>query len=236
MDNTYTIIPDFLLDYDLSLAETVALAVIYGFCQDGGSDFHGSYSYLARKCKVTRSWVVKIINSLVEKGLISKEVKEVGDVKSCSFRVTFGGGVENTPGVVYKIHQGGVENTPGGGVESTPNNIYIENIDDNIKKEIYKEKFNFLSALIFIGVSKETAQEWLQVRKTKRLTNTKIAFERIRDEILKTGRSAEDCIRLSVENSWGGFKAGWMPPEREEIWHGDMDDYVKKLKEDGTLK
>ena len=126
MDKTYTIIPDFMLDFDLNMTETVALAVIYGFCQDGKSDFHGSYTYLARKCKVTRSWAVKIMNHLVRKGLVSKVVTEKNGVKSCSFRYK-GGSVDNTP-VVKKLHQGSVESTPGGSVESTPNNISNENI------------------------------------------------------------------------------------------------------------
>ena len=131
MDKTYTIIPDFMLDYDLNMTEIVALAVIYGFCQDGKSDFHGSYNYLARKCKCTRSWAVKIINNLINQGYVEKEVSEDNGVKSCTLRTTFRGGVENTP-VVYKVHGGGVESVQGGGVENTPNNKYIDN------KEIIK--------------------------------------------------------------------------------------------------
>lgn len=121
MDKTYTIIPDFMLDYDLSITETVALAVVYGFCQDGESDFHGSYNYIARKCKVTRSWAVKIMNGLIAKGLVSKVVTEKNGVKYCSFRIVKGS-VETTP-PVQKLHRGGVETTPGGSVETTPNNI-----------------------------------------------------------------------------------------------------------------
>lgn len=94
---------------------------------------------------------------------------------------------------------------------------------------ISQEKFSFLNALIAAGVSRKTAEQWLQVRKTKRLTNTEIAFERIADEIAKAGRPAEDCVRLAVENSWGGFKAEWMPaPEpvtgRVQSW----EDYKKE--------
>ena len=52
--DTYTIIPDSFLDLDLTLTEAVILSVIHGFCQDGESDFHGSYAYLARKAKIQR--------------------------------------------------------------------------------------------------------------------------------------------------------------------------------------
>ena len=206
MDNTYTIIPDFLLDYDLTLSETVALAVIYGFCQDGESDFHGSYSYLARKCRCSRQWAIEIVASLVKKGLVQKEVTESKGVKSCSYRVTFRGSQESLP-PVKKVDRGSQE--------SLPNNISIENIKE--KKDI---KFNFLSALKSLGVSDEVAHAWMQVRKTKRATNTEIAFTSIKKEIEKSGRKADDCIRHAVEQSWSGFKADWMPkqPVKRETW------------------
>lgn len=227
--DTYTIIPDSFLDLDLTLTETVVLSVIHGFCQDGESDFHGSYNYLARKAKLTRSWAIKLVNDLVRKGMIRKEVRDVNGVKSVSLRTSFGGGVENTP-PVYKLHRGSVENTLGGGVENTPNNIDIEN-KEKIKKTPISP-FDFVSALRSLGVTDQLAREWAQVRKTKRLTNTRTAYDNIAREIAKTGRSAEDCVRMAVENSWGGFKAEWVPGTRaREI--EDIDETLRRLN-DGT--
>ena len=208
MDKTYTIIPDFLLDYDLTLSETVALAVIYGFCQDGESDFHGSYSYLARKCKVTRRRIIKIVAHLESLGLIQKEVSEVKGVKSCSIR---------------SIVKGSEQSSPVGSEQSSPNNISIENINE--KKDI---KFNFLSALKSLGVSDEVARDWMAVRKTKRATNTKTAFDRIKTEIDKSGRTADECIRIAVEKSWQGFQADWLPAKKDyTVWHGTMAEYLR---------
>ena len=237
MDKTYTIIPDFLLDYDLSLVETVALSVIYGFCQDGKSDFHGSYTYLARKTKLTRRGIINVVSRLEEKGLVIKETREYGGVKFTTMRANIGG--ENGSPVVNEIHRGSERRSLGGSEHGSPNNIDIEKKEDNKrKKDIYisQERFDFLASLRSLGVSKETAEEWLQVRKTKRLTNTRIAFDRIADEISRSGRSAEDCIRTSVENSWGGFKAEWMPPKKEEVWHGTMEEYLEECYRNGTLK
>ena len=223
MDKTYTIIPDFMLDLDLSITETVALAVVYGFCQDGESDFHGSYNYIARKCKVTRSWAVKIMNGLIEKGLVSKVVTENNGVKSCSFRIVKGSIETTLP--VQKIHQGSVETTPGGSVETTPNNISIENIKDN--KDI-STSFNFLKALMDLGVTEEVARAWMQVRKHQRATNTKIAFDKIKSEIAKSGRPADDCIRTAVEKSWRGFQADWLPKEARR--YETMEQILARLK------
>ena len=86
----------------------------------------------------------------------------------------------------------------------------IENeidIDNNIKK------FSFLKELLSIGVERKIAEEWIKVRKNKKLTQTETAFRKTKAEIDKSGRSANDCITLCVERSWGGFKAEWI--ERE---------------------
>lgn len=231
MDKTYTIIPDFLLDYDLTLTEVVVLSVIHGFCQDGESDFHGSYNYLARKAKLTRSWAIKIVDKLVDKGLVRKETREANGVRFLSLRSSLEGGVENTP-VVYKIHRGGVENTLGGGVENTPNIIDIENIDKR-KNNPLISPFDFLKALRDLGVTEQLAREWMAVRKTKRLTNTRTAFDQIAREIAKTGRPATDCVRLAVENSWGGFKAEWMKHETQHVTLDNLDETIRRLN-DGT--
>lgn len=79
------------------------------------------------------------------------------------------------------------------------------NIEDNSKPK----SFPFKNALIEIGVSKEVAEAWMQVRKNKRATNTEIAFKAIKKEINKSGLTPEQAIQVAVENSWSGFKAEW---------------------------
>lgn len=92
--------------------------------------------------------------------------------------------------------------------------------------------FDFVRALRELGVTDQLAREWAQVRKTKRLTNTRTAYDNIAREIAKTGRTAEDCVRMAVENSWGGFKAEWVPDTRaREI--EDIDETLRRLN-DGT--
>ena len=75
------------------------------------------------------------------------------------------------------------------------------------------KKFSFLKELLSIGVERKIAEEWIKVRKNKKLTQTETAFRRTKAEIDKSGRNANDCITLCVERSWGGFKAEWV--ERE---------------------
>lgn len=137
MDKTYTIIPDFMLDFNLNLTETIALAVIYGFCQDGKSDFHGSYSYLARKCKVQRRQAIRVVSKLIDKGYVKKSVQTINGVQFCSFKTIIEGSVKMTPPVTLE-HLGSDIITSGGSVKMTPNNINKEN------KEIIKRGGTFV--------------------------------------------------------------------------------------------
>ena len=117
MDKTYTIIPDFMLDYDLTITETIALAVIYGFSQDGRSNFHGSYSYLARKCKCSRQWAIEVVSSLIKKGYVSKKTKETNGVQTIYLRALVGGQENTLP----------VNSVDRGSQVSLPNNKDIDN-------------------------------------------------------------------------------------------------------------
>lgn len=85
--------------------------------------------------------------------------------------------------------------------------------DIDIENEYNIKKFSFLKELLSIGVERNIAEEWIKVRKNKKLTQTETAFRKTKAEIDKSGRNANDCITLCVERSWGGFKAEWI--ERE---------------------
>ena len=85
--------------------------------------------------------------------------------------------------------------------------------DGQQKKDVYKEdsgKFNFKKAFINIGVDEKIVFDWLLVRKTKKAANTETAFNSIKNEIEKSGLSANECIKIAAEKSWQGFKADWI--------------------------
>ena len=93
-----------------------------------------------------------------------------------------------------------------------------QRINKNTEKErsinTSKEKeFSFRTFLIDAGVSADTADQWLEVRKAKKMTNSALALKATLAEIAKSGHSAEDCIRECVIRSWGGFKAEWLARE-----------------------
>lgn len=60
------------------------------------------------------------------------------------------------------------------------------------------------------GVDPKLADEYMAVRKAKKLTNTETALVAIGSEIEKTPLTFPDAIKLCVERSWGGFKKSWL--------------------------
>ena len=88
-----------------------------------------------------------------------------------------------------------------------------DNDSDNdilLEKETKSKRFNFKNELIGLGVDKNIASDWLKVRKSKKATNSKTAFEGLITEIEKSKLSANECIRIATERSWAGFNHKWI--------------------------
>lgn len=204
-------------DLGLTGSALMVYAIVYGFSQDGESRFSGGHKYIMDWCGCSKCTARRLLQSLTDEGLIEREdVGRNGQVVQ-SYRVapTPLKLIGETPRKLIAPPSQIDRGTPR---KIDPININIENIKENINKNT--KAFDFLEALKSIGVSESVARDWLAVRKTKRATNTKTAFERIKAEIAKSGRSADECIRTAAEKSWQGFQADWMPrvPERRESW------------------
>ena len=178
--------------------ELIVYAVINGFSQNGNGSFHGSLAALQEMCGISsRHTIIDILKSLMDKGLINKTEVTLNGVKNISYSVC----AKIAQGGVQKLHRGCAENA----------HIYIKDI--NISPAEINNKgmrFDFKKSLIEIGVSPEVADDWMQVRKAKRASNTETAFRRIKNEIDKSGLSANECITIAVARSWQGFQADWV--------------------------
>lgn len=173
---------------DLSWNEKILLMEIDSFTAKG-KDCYISDDYISRLLNVNLTYANKLLSSLIKKGYVIK--------------TRFDGRrryVESRAALQKSADLGCKE------MQHTNDNIPIE--ED--KSSSNKNRFDFRAALKGIGVTEEVIDAWLAVRKTKRATNSKIAFEKVEREIAKTGRSADDCIRIAVENSWQGFAAEWL--------------------------
>lgn len=209
----YITIQEWMLELGIGGNDLLAYALVWGFCQDGKSCFKGSYDYLTKWLGCSRRTVFDVLARLEERGLIRKETTEVNGVRFCNLYALIPEECNFCTGGVNSA-QGSADSALGGGANSAPHNNSKHNAIANSDNNTPLPPFDFYKALINAGVTPETAEAWLQVRKAKRSVNSELAFRETMKEVRKSGRSAEECIRFSAARSWAGFMAQWL--EREE--------------------
>lgn len=127
------------------------------------------------------------------------------------------GGLNGTGEVKNRYHQEQSQANASYRKQSQPINNKELNINNKTQEESTEKNppppsFNFKSELLFLGVTEQTASDFMTVRKQKKATNTQTAFSKIKAEVNKAvadGVTAEDCIKMAVENSWQGFSYEW---------------------------
>ena len=191
-------------DKSLSWNEKILLMEIDSFTTQG-MECYFSNEFIADLLGVTERYASKCLSRLIDSGFV-RLVRFDGRKRY----------VEST----FKFQAGWNESSMQGGtkvpgrVEQKFHHTNINETNKSNKKDtINKARFDFKSSLLSLGVSEEVAEAWMSVRKTKRATNTEIAFRKVAEEIQESGKTAEECITIAVENSWQGFKAEWIAPK-----------------------
>ncbi len=69
-----TILPWMVEELGLENTDLLIYAIIYGFCQDGESDYHGGLEFLMKWTNKTDRAIRNSLNSLVERGLLKKKI------------------------------------------------------------------------------------------------------------------------------------------------------------------
>ena len=81
-DTAYFCVQSWMVNkLNLKGAERDTYAIIYGFCQDGESDFHGSLGYIAELTGYSRNSICAALKSLTEKNLIVKSERVANNIK-----------------------------------------------------------------------------------------------------------------------------------------------------------
>lgn len=82
----------------------------------------------------------------------------------------------------------------------------------NIKEKEIENKnkpFDFFVSLFSVSQNKKLVDEWLKVRKSKKLTNTETALNGFLKQVEKSGYTVNEVLQKCVEKSWGGFESDW---------------------------
>ena len=188
--------------------DLICFALLYGFSQDGASEFRGSLRYIREATGVaTDQSVLNIIKRLEDMGLVTKTTEVSGGVKSSSYKA-YSQPLKNREGVLQNLERGSLKNREGGSLKNRDNNIDIDNIDINIKESTPK------------GVPKKSPD--LQER---------IKIER--DNFLK---ELERFKGMYSEDMLEDFAGYWCEPFRNPIgnkllrWHGEKTwDMARRL-------
>ena len=128
-DTNYYVVHGWMREMGLKGLQLDLYAIIYGFCQDNGSAFYGTISYLEEFTGFSRRAVIDALNDLVGKGYIRKDIEDLGQQVK---RVKYSCIKEQICIGSAEFAQEGVQNLQGGCADFAPNkeNIYINNINN----------------------------------------------------------------------------------------------------------
>ena len=195
--------------------ELLVFALIHGYSQQADGCYHGGQTIAAARCGITVKTLRYILTDLEERGFVRKFNFMDGGVLRCAYSTIRGWerqtGEKISPGEKFSLDRG--KNFPTTGEKISP---IKENTKENENKERVsisapaRGKFDFRQALLDLGVTPETADAWMEVRRRAKAVNSELAFKDVAAQIAKSGHSAEECIHKAAAKSWRGFEATWM--------------------------
>lgn len=130
----YITVPGFaVVELQLSGNELLCYSLIYGFTQDDETEFRGSLNYVASALNVTKQNAKKIIDRLIERGLIEKRELYFSGVKFCHYVAKRYGVAEKATGRCRNSNGGVAEIATGGIAEKATYNTNEDNSNDRIQ-------------------------------------------------------------------------------------------------------
>ena len=104
----------------------------------------------------------------------------------------------------------------------------IVSIDIPYNQEpINQNTFNFKNELIKLGATKENADAWLQVRKTKKATNSQKAFELFKKQVENSQIDINIVLEMCIEKDWKGFNSDWITQSKGKLPIGELGKNIK---------
>lgn len=139
IDNHITVPGFAIVELGLSGNELLCYSLIYGFTQDGETEFYGSLNYVASALNITKQNAKKVIDRLLGRGLLEKKEIYFSGIKFCHYIANrknnavaeiATGGYQNNNGGVAEIATGGMAESATHNIEHNSNHIIIHNTAD----------------------------------------------------------------------------------------------------------
>ena len=171
----------------LSGNNLLAYALIYGFSQDGNSEFTGSINYDCNWLNCSRPTAIKALKELCELKLIFKSENNINGVVFNRYKISLEG--------VKKLNGGSKETLHGGSKETLPNNTIINNTNNNIVNKIIPKTELQLAF-----------DSYLEMRKKIKKPATGKAIEFVKNKLKTLANGSElvaiEILNQSTLNSW----------------------------------
>lgn len=172
-------------------------AIIYGFTQDGESEFKGSRQYLCDFTGATKPTIDKALNFLIENKLIIKTTETINNVVFNRYKADLH---------TIKNFTGGKETLLGGGKETLPNNNNIDNIDIKKERKTASQYDVILESKVKNEEIRETLREFIKMRTFIKKPMTCRALELLIAKLKKMAgqdkQKALDILNNSIVNCW----------------------------------
>lgn len=73
-----------------------------------------------------------------------------------------------------------------------------------------EKKFNFKKSFLELGVNEQILNDWMEVRKKKKASNTITAYTKFINQVNLSGLTVNECVKICAEKDWRGFEAEWL--------------------------
>lgn len=215
-DNYFQVSGWMITRLGLSGNRLLVYAIIYGFSQDGESEFNGGMDYLVQLTGASRRTVINTLNELTEAGLLIKRSAMKKGVEYSSYICT-----SEKIAPVQEMHQ--CENcTTTSANSALPTSAKIAPNNKNNNKKIKNNppispQFDPFEELHRLGVDEQTAKDWIALRKRKKADVTKTVISQFIAKSARTGWPLSDILKICCERGWQGFDENWLVNRRETL-------------------
>ncbi len=190
-ENYFTVTGWMANQLGLSGTELLTYAIVYGFTQDGETEYKGSSKYLMDTINCSKNTAINALNNLTEKGLIEKITENINGVTFNRYKVNqtriprIGTPYQNLDGGIPEI---GSTPLPKIGTSNNSNSIYTGN---NNKKDIS-------TSLRSVSISKEVSEivDYLNLKARTSYRSTTDKTKRCIGARLNEGFNVEDFKKV----------------------------------------
>lgn len=200
-------------------SELLAMLVMANWSDDQGGNLFPSIAKVAERIRCSESQARRVLHRLIDGGWLGVIGNSNGGAPGATRRyvlnveklvATAGTGAtpreDATPRTGARDGSHGREKTAGTGATQ-----YVKKQPSvDVKKKVRQRHELGVDDLIAEGVERQHAEDWLQVRRTKRAPLTATAWDDVKAEAGRAGITAAEAVRVAAARSWQGFKASWL--------------------------